>query len=165
MGRLAAAARAEDLAGRLDELAAAASAAVDRHQELVDAHQQAMQERLDNMAAELACQLTADCACPVCGATGHPARPPRRDGAGRSRTWSRAAEARDAAARPASRRRSAHAELAGEIADCQATAGGDTVAELDAELAALVERVTAAQEAAQEAASLEPAQTSTERET
>ncbi|HEX5295269.1 MAG TPA: SMC family ATPase [Streptosporangiaceae bacterium] len=157
MVRLAAAARAEDLAGRLDELAAAASAAVDLHQQLVDAHQQAMQERLDNMAAELACQLTADCACPVCGSTGHPAPAPMRDGAVLEQDVARAAEARDAAARAREQAQERQAELAGEIADCQATAGGDTVAELDAELAALVERVTAAQEAAQEAAGLEPA--------
>jgi exonuclease SbcC len=157
MVRLAAAARAEDLAGRLDELAAAASAAVDLHQQLVDAHQQAMQERLDNMAAELACQLTADCACPVCGSTGHPAPAPMRDGAVLEQDVARAAEARDAAALAREQAQERQAELAGEIADCQATAGGDTVAELDAELAALVERVTAAQEAAQEAAGLEPA--------
>jgi DNA repair protein SbcC/Rad50 len=157
MVRLAAAARAEDLAGRLDELAAAASAAVDLHQQLVDAHQQAMQERLDNMAAELACQLTADCACPVCGSTGHPAPAPMRDGAVLEQDVARAAEARDAAALAREQAQDRQAELAGEIADCQATAGGDTVAELDAELAALVERVTAAQEAAQEAAGLEPA--------
>ncbi|HMH91617.1 MAG TPA: SMC family ATPase [Streptosporangiaceae bacterium] len=156
MVRLAAAARAEDLAGRLDELAAAASAAVDLHQQLVDAHQQAMQERLDNMAAELACQLTADCACPVCGSTGHPAPAPMRDGAVLEQDVARAAEARDAAALARERAQERQAELAAEVADCQATAGGDTVAELEAELAALVERVTAAQEAAQEAASLEP---------
>jgi exonuclease SbcC len=156
MVRLAAAARAEDLAGRLGELAAAASAAVDLHQQLVDAHQQAMQERLDNMAAELACQLTADCACPVCGSTGHPAPAPMRDGAVLEQDVARAAEARDAAALAREQAQELQAELAGEIADCQATAGGDTVAELDAELAALVERVTAAQEAAQEAAVLEP---------
>jgi exonuclease SbcC len=157
MVRLAAAARAEDLAGRLDELTAAASAAVDLHQQLVDAHQQAMQERLDNMAAELACQLTADCACPVCGSTGHPAPAPMRDGAVLEQDVARAAEARDAAALAREQAQDRQAELAAEVADCQATAGGDTVAELEAELGTLVERVTAAQEAAQEAASLEPA--------
>jgi DNA repair protein SbcC/Rad50 len=156
MVRLAAATRAEDLAGRLDELAAAASAAVDAHQQLVDDHQQAMQERLDNMAAELACQLTADCACPVCGSTGHPAPAPMRDGAVLEQDVARAAQARDAAALARERAEELRAELAAEVADCQATAGGDTVTELEAELSGLVERVTAAQEAAQEAASLEP---------
>jgi len=156
MVRLAAAARAQDLAGRLDELAAAASATVDLHQQLVDDHQQAMQERLDNMAAELACQLTADCACPVCGSTGHPAPAPMRDGAVLEQDVARAADARDAAALAREQAQERQAELAAEVADCQATAGGDTVTELDAELAALADRVTAAQEAAQEAASLEP---------
>jgi DNA repair protein SbcC/Rad50 len=156
MVRLAAAARAEDLAGQLDELTAAVSAAVDAHQELVDAHQEAMQERLDNMAAELACQLTAECACPVCGSTGHPAPAPMRDGAVLEQDVMLAAAARDEAALAREQARQARDELAAEVTDCQATAGGDTVAELDAELAALGERVMAAQEAAQEAASLEP---------
>jgi exonuclease SbcC len=156
MVRLAAAARAEDLAGQLDELTAAVSAAVDAHQELVDAHQEAMQERLDNMAAELACQLTAECACPVCGSTGHPAPAPMRDGAVLEQDVVLAAAARDEAALAREQAQQARDELAAEVTDCQATAGGDTVAELNAELAALGERVMAAQEAAQEAASLEP---------
>ena len=156
MVRRAAAGRAEDLAGRLDELAAASSSAVDAHQQLVDAHQEAMQARLDNMAAELACQLTADCACLVCGSTEHPAPAPMHDGAVLEQDVAQAAEARDAAALDRELAQEAHAELAAEVADCLATAGGDTVAELEAELAVLGERVTAAQEAAQEAADLEP---------
>jgi exonuclease SbcC len=156
MVRLAAATRAQDLAGRLDELTMAASAAVDAHQQLVDAHQEAMQERLENMAAELACQLTADCACPVCGSTGHPAPAPMHDGAAGERDVAQAAQARDVAALTREQAQEAQAELAAEVADCQATAGGDTAAELEAELAGLGERVMAAQEAAQEAAGLEP---------
>jgi DNA repair protein SbcC/Rad50 len=157
MVRRAAATRAEDLAGRLDELAAAASAAVDVHQQLVDAHQEAMQARLDNMAAELACQLTADCACRVCGSMDHPAPAPMRDGAVLEQDVAQAADARDAAALDRELAQEAHAELAAEVAGCLATAGGDTVAELEAELAVLGERVTAAQEATQEADDLEPA--------
>ncbi len=156
MVRRAAAGRAEDLAGRLDELAAAASAAVDAHQQLVDAHQEAMQARLDNMAAELACQLTADCACLVCGSTDHPAPAPMHDGAVLEQDVAQAAQARDAAALDRELAQEAHAELAAEVADCLATAGGDTVTELEAELLVLGERVMAAQEAAQEAADLEP---------
>jgi exonuclease SbcC len=155
--RLVAATQAEDLAGRLDELAAVASAAVDAHHQLVDEHQQAMQERLDNMAAELACQLSADCACPVCGSTGHPAPALMRDGAVLEQDVAEAAAARDAAAAARQEAEEARAELAAAIADWSATAGGDTVAELDAEQVRLGERVTAAQEAAQEAADLEPA--------
>jgi exonuclease SbcC len=154
--RLGAAGRAEVLAGQLDELNAAVSAAVDAHQELVDAHQEAMQERLDNMAAELACQLTAECACPVCGSTGHPAPASMRDGAVLEQDVVQAAAARDEAALAREQAQQARDELAAEVADCQATAGGDTVAELNAELDALEERVVAAQEAAQEAAGLEP---------
>jgi DNA repair protein SbcC/Rad50 len=156
MVRRMAATRAEDLTGRLDELAAAASAAVDVHQQLVDAHQEAMQARLDNMAAELACELTADCACLVCGSTDHPAPAPMRDGAVLEQDVAQAAEARDAAALDRELAQEAHAELRAEVADCLATAGGDTVAELEAELAILEDRVMAAQEAAQETASLEP---------
>jgi exonuclease SbcC len=58
---------------RLRQAAAQALAATDRHQAAVDERQSLVQRRIEGMAAELADALTDGSACPVCGATDHPA--------------------------------------------------------------------------------------------
>lgn len=72
--QLAAAVRSE----HLRELVAAAEGeltqAVAEHQAAVDKHQELVEARLSGISAELAAQLIPGEACPVCGATEHPGR-------------------------------------------------------------------------------------------
>ena len=122
-GQLEAASRAAELAGRLAELDAAARAAVDTHQELTDAYQQAMAARLENMAAELAGGLTAGDACPVCGATEHPALAQPLAGAVSAEDVAAAAERQEAAAAAREQAETARDALAAELADIGGAAG------------------------------------------
>ena len=122
-GQLEAASRAAELAGRLAELDTAARAAVDTHQELTDAYQQAMAARLENMAAELAGGLTAGDACPVCGATEHPALAQPLAGAVSAEDVAAAAERQEAAAAAREQAETARDALAAELADIGGAAG------------------------------------------
>ena len=150
-GQLEAASRAAELAGRLAELDAAARAAVDTHQELTDAYQQAMAARLENMAAELAGGLTAGDACPVCGATEHPALAQPLAGAVSAEAVAAAAERQEAAAAAREQAETARDALAAELADIGGAAGSRPPADLLGELAALDDRISQAEQGAADA--------------
>jgi exonuclease SbcC len=150
-GQLEAASRAAELAGRLAELDAAARAAVDTHQQLTDAYQQAMAARLENMAAELAGGLTAGDACPVCGATEHPALAQPLAGAVSAEDVAAAAEQQEAAAAAREQAEIARDALAGELADIGGAAGSRPAAGLLGELAVLDDRISQAEQGAADA--------------
>ncbi len=151
---LAAAVRAADLAERLDELDDELRAAVDEHQRLTGACQQAMAARLENMAAELASQLTDGAPCPVCGSGAHPAPAAPSAGAVSAADVDRARQLQDEAGQARDRARAARDELATELSGIAAEAGPGSVASLATELAVLDERVRQAQSAAAEAGPL-----------
>jgi exonuclease SbcC len=155
-GRLTAATTAAELAVALAELDAAARSAIDAHQHRVDAYQRAMELRLENMAAELAEQLADGGACPVCGATDHPGPAAHADDAVSAHDVSEAAEQRDSAADQRSQAEAERDAVAAQAAAATAAAGGATVESLAAALADLAEQVRAAEQAAVEAAALEP---------
>ena len=155
-GRLTAAATAAELAIALAELDAAARAAIDTHQQRVDAYQRAMELRLENMAAELAEQLADGGACPVCGATDHPGPAAHADDAVSARDVTEAAAQRDSAADQRSQAEAERDAVAAQAAAATAAAGGATVESLAVALADLGEHVRAAELAATEAAALEP---------
>jgi DNA repair protein SbcC/Rad50 len=153
-GHLEAASRAAELAGRLAELDAAARAAVDTHQQLTDAYQQAMAARLENMAAELAGGLTDGDACPVCGATEHPALAQPLVGAVSAEDMAAAAERQDTAAAAREQAETARDALAAELADIGGAAGGGSVDGLLDELAVLDDRISHAEQGAADAEGL-----------
>jgi exonuclease SbcC len=153
-GHIEAASRAAELAGRLAELDAVARAAVDTHQQLTDAYQQAMAARLENMAAELAGGLTDGDACPVCGATEHPALAQPLAGAVSADDVAAAAERQDAAAAAREQAETARDALAAELADIGGAAGGGSVDGLLGELAALDDRISQAEQGAADAEGL-----------
>jgi len=135
-------------------LAAASAAlreAVDVHQALVDVHQQQVEARLTGMAAELAAQLTAGTACPVCGSADHPAPAPAWDGAVSAEDVDEAAARRDAALEVRERTDAHRDELAREGAALQAAAAGRAAGELSAEADTLAATIAAAEAAAQDA--------------
>ncbi|HET7018009.1 MAG TPA: AAA family ATPase [Streptosporangiaceae bacterium] len=151
-------AAARELAGlgpRLDQVAAAVRDAVEVHQRAVDEHQAAMDARLAGIAAELAAELADGVSCPVCGSAAHPE--PATPGA-ESVTVEAVAKARrrrDSAALARERAEREHAELDHEVAGLAALAGGRVPEELAAEVAALGERVVAAESALAEVGGLE----------
>jgi DNA repair protein SbcC/Rad50 len=160
--RLAAVARQLDAAERLaglepllDAADAAASEAVDRHQQLVDEHQQAMDIRLNGMAAELAAQLCEGDSCPVCGATAHPAPAGACHAAVTADDVSEARDRRDAAAAERARLEGERDQLASEVAACAAVADGGSAASLAAEASGLAAEVARAESAQEEAGRLE----------
>jgi exonuclease SbcC len=154
--RLDAAILAADLAAVHAELAAAARAAVDAHQQRVDAYQRAMEERLENMAAELADKLSEGGACPVCGSTDHPGPAAHLADAVSADDVGEAARERDAAAQARNQAEADRDAIAAQAAAASTAAGGGTVDGLTATLDGLAEQMRAAQDAATEAATLEP---------
>lgn len=150
----AAACRAEELRPAVAAALAALQAAVDAHQALVDAHQAAVEARLAGMAAELAAQLDDGAACPVCGSCAHPSRACAADDAMSADDVAAAAAARDQAEAERARLDAEHGGLAQEEAACAAQAGGRSADDLDAEAAELAAGITAAEQAAADAAGL-----------
>jgi exonuclease SbcC len=154
--RLAAAVRAAELAGRLADLEAAARAAVDEHQQRVDAYQRAMEERLENMAAELAEQLADGGSCPVCGSTDHPGPAAHLAGAVSADDVGAAAQRRDTAAEARAQAEADRDAVAAEVAAAAAAAGGAAVDSLEVSRAALAGQILLAEQAAAEVAELGP---------
>jgi exonuclease SbcC len=154
--RLAAAAEAAELAGQLAELDAIARAAVDLHQQSVDAYQRAMEERLENMAAELAEKLAEGGACPVCGSTDHPGPAAHLADAVSADDVGEAAARRDTAADARAQAETDRDGVAAQVADAVAAAGGATVDSLVAARDALAGQILQADQAAAEAGLLEP---------
>jgi len=154
--RLAAAVRADELAGQLAELDAVVRAAVDVHQQRVDAYQRAMEERLENMAAELAEKLADGGACPVCGSTDHPGPAAHLDGAVSADDVGAAAQQRDLAAQARAQAEADRDGVAAEVADAAAAAGGAATDSLEAGRATLAEQILLAEQAAAEVTVLEP---------
>jgi exonuclease SbcC len=154
--RLTAAATAAELAAALGELDAAVRAAVDVHQQRVDAYQHAMEERLENMAAELAEKLADGGACPVCGSTDHPGPAAHLADAVSADDVGEAAAQRDAAAEVRAQAEADRDAVAAQAAEAAVSAGGGTAEELEAAAAALTDQVRLAEEAAAEAEALDP---------
>jgi exonuclease SbcC len=154
--RLAAAVRAAELTGRLAELEAAVRDAVDSHQQRVDAYQHAMEQRLENMAAELAEKLADGGACPVCGSTEHPGPAAHLADAVSADDVGEAAQGRDTAAEARAQAEVDRDAAAAEVADAAAAAGGGTVDSLEAGRAVLAGQVLLAEQAEAEVAGLEP---------
>jgi exonuclease SbcC len=154
--RLTAAATAAELAAALGELDAAVRAAVDVHQQRVDAYQHAMEERLENMAAELAEKLADGGACPVCGSTDHPGPAAHLADAVSADDVGEAAAQRDAAAEVRAQAEADRDAVAARAAEAAVSAGGGTAEELEAAAAALTDQVRLAEEAAAEAEALDP---------
>ncbi|HEX3492877.1 MAG TPA: SMC family ATPase [Streptosporangiaceae bacterium] len=153
-GQLDAASRAAELAEQHAGLDEFARAAIDTHQELVGAYQQAMAARLENMAAELAGRLEDGAACPVCGSAEHPEPAQSLDDAVSAADVAAAGERQEAAAAEREQAESARDALAAELASAVGAAGGVPAADLEAELAALDERVGQAEQGAADAAGL-----------
>jgi exonuclease SbcC len=150
---------ASRLAGLEQELAATQAMlleAVDAHQRLVDEYQAAMEARLAGMSAELAAQLAEGVPCPVCGSTAHPAPACPSGDEVSPEAIARLQDLRDAAADQRQRLEDRRSALAAEVAACSALVGGGTLASLAAEAAAVAERIACAEEAAGDAARLEP---------
>jgi exonuclease SbcC len=150
-GQLDAASRAAELAEQHAGLDEFARAAIDTHQELVGAYQQAMAARLENMAAELAGRLEDGAACPVCGSAEHPEPAQSLDDAVSAADVAAAGERQEAAAAEREQAESARDALAAELASAVGAAGGVPAADLEAELAALDERVGQAEQGAADA--------------
>ena len=150
-GQLDAASRAAELAEQHAGLDAAARAAIDTHQELVGAYQQAMAARLENMAAELADRLSAGEACPVCGSTEHPEPAESLEDAVSAQDVAAAGERQEAAAAEREQAEAVRDTLAAELASAVTAAGGVPAADLEAELAVLDERVGQAEQGAADA--------------
>jgi exonuclease SbcC len=155
--RMLAAVALAELTQRLAGLETAARAAVDVHQQLVDAYQLAMAQRLENMAAELADQLAVGSACPVCGSTDHPEPAAHLADAVSAADVSAAGRRRDAAGRARESAETARDALTADVAAASTAAGGCTVDAVAAEQALLAEQVAAAERAAADAARLESA--------
>ncbi|MGA3155513.1 MAG: AAA family ATPase [Streptosporangiaceae bacterium] len=154
--RAEAAGRLAALELTLAEQDAAMREAIDTHQRLVDEYQQAMEARLGNMAAELAASLADGAACPVCGSPGHPALAHPRDDAVSAEEVEQARAQRDAAQAAREQAEAARGALAAEVAACAAVVGGRTADGLHAEAAEVGELLAAAEQAAADAAGLEP---------
>jgi len=148
--QLDAAGRAAELTEQHAALDAAARAAIDTHQQLTGAYQQAMAARLENMAAELAGRLADGGACPVCGSTEHPEPAQPLDGAVSAEDVEQAAELQEAAAAEREQAEAARDAAATELAGAVAAAGGVPAASLAADLLALDERVGHAEQGAAE---------------
>ncbi len=155
-GRHAAAVRLAELEPLRGGAASAAAAAVDAHQQLVDAYQRLMATRLAGMAAELAAGLARGAGCPVCGSTEHPAPAQRGQDAVSEQDMAAAAARRDGAQE---RRRQAQAglgELDGQVSAAAAVTGGLTADSLTAALGALAARIDSAARAVAAAELLAP---------
>ncbi|TQN32118.1 exonuclease SbcC [Haloactinospora alba] len=121
--------------------------AVDTAQRARDALLEVRRGRIDGMAAELASELDAGTACPVCGAVEHPR--PASGGGDRptAEEEERAQRAADAAAEERARAESTAVSLAERYAAAETAADGMSV-EAAEELVGLRERELAAAEAA-----------------
>jgi exonuclease SbcC len=153
--RLAAAVRAAALAGELATQEATLRDAIDSHQSAVDAYQCAMEERLDNMAAELADRLAEGGACPVCGSTDHPGPAAHLDNAVSAEDVDEAARQRDAAAQAREQAQDERDAVAAQASQASAAAGGATVGSLEAAVAELDGQVRVAEQAVADAAELD----------
>jgi exonuclease SbcC len=116
--------RRDELTARATRAADAVRAAVDAHQAATDHVQRLRHERLEGYAAELAAGLGPDDACPVCGATEHPAPATPGDGHVTAEQERTAAAQADAArvAREAAEREAG--ELQAALAAARQAAGG-----------------------------------------
>jgi exonuclease SbcC len=132
----------------LVQRASALRAATDEHQRLVDEHQQAMEARLAGIAAELARELAAGVACPVCGSAEHPSPAQESAEPVTAEAVADASDRRDAAQRRRSAVERAHADLDHEVAGLAAVTAGRSLAELAGAQAGLARRLVIAQQAA-----------------
>ena len=151
-----AAIRGATLAGQLTDREDTLRAAVDAHQDRVDAFQQAMTQRLENMAAELADRLADGGPCPVCGSTEHPGPASHLADAVSADDVAGAERERDAAALRREQAQADRDQVAEQVAEAQAAAGGASAGALAAEVAELTGQIEHAQEAAAQTARLEP---------
>jgi DNA repair protein SbcC/Rad50 len=152
------AAAAADLAGLEPVLAgknAALLGAVDTHQTLTQAHLQLLAARLEGMAAELAAQLADGSACPVCGATAHPAPAQAAGGLVSDQDLAAAAARRDEAEAARAQLTRDRDGLAAAVAASAAVADGGTVDGLAAEAVAVGDLVARAEQAADDVGRLE----------
>ncbi|HWG60226.1 MAG TPA: AAA family ATPase [Streptosporangiaceae bacterium] len=149
-GQRDAAERLASIAPMLEDKRAQAAEAIDTHQRLSDAYLQLMESRLTGMAAELADELAAGQACPVCGSTSHP-EPAEAHGALVSGDdLDDAAARRDMAQDERARLEGERDELASEVSAAAALAGGRDCGALDAEAGGLEDRIAQAEQAAEE---------------
>jgi exonuclease SbcC len=152
----AAADRLAELASLQEAREQAARVAVDKHQRLTDSYQQQMEARLAGMAAVLAADLADGGSCPVCGSLDHPAPAQPLDGAVTEQDLADAKERRDAAEAERKRAEGERDAIASEVMVCLAVAEDRTSGSLADEAAALAERISRAQRAAQDADRLAP---------
>jgi exonuclease SbcC len=149
---------AVDLEARMDVMSAVEKDASSAHTAAAVRLDSLLEERLSGHAAELAAALVDGEPCAVCGSTSHPA-PASHDGA--PVTPDDIERARDLVARLRGEMDAAHEAVVAAttaLAETQARAGGKTLDELDAELAAATEALSAARAAEKELGELESRQ-------
>jgi DNA repair protein SbcC/Rad50 len=152
----AAAARLAELAEVREARERATRVAVDSHQRLTDSYQQQMDARLRGMAAVLAADLAVGGSCPVCGSLDHPAPAQPLDGAVTEQDLADAKARRDGAEAERKRAEGERDAIASEVRVCLAITEDRTSGSLVEEAAALAERISRAQRAAQDAQRLAP---------
>ncbi|WP_460775931.1 AAA family ATPase [Microbacterium sp. GXF7504] len=146
----AAAVEAETLAARAHDADRAYRTAAEASQTASGAVAALLRRRLDGYAGELAAALVPGEPCPVCGGAEHPH--PAAGGADpvTDEQFAAAEAERDAAAAAEREAADAARQARDALAAAQARAGGRTVADLDADLAAAAEALQAADDAATE---------------
>jgi exonuclease SbcC len=160
-------AAARELAELAPARAAAAldrDAAATRYAAAVDAHLRAAEQRLANMAAELAAGLADGDACPVCGSAEHPHLARGVPGAADAAMVAAALHARTVAEAERDGAAAALAELDRHAAVLAVRAGDTEPAELQARLDHIATRIEAARDAQAALPALEAAQAALELE-